>query len=158
VTGSERHTVDGTSAIARDLPLSTRRAGGRRVDLSQRGAGLACCLLYGLLMVTTLALSDGGVVVSYCQLPLSKDPAAVRGVFFDVRSEGPAVRLTALTGAAEPGRNAGDPYGDKLVPVTVYAGRWEGSGAGREKEEASWRVVGAGVFQSRGKGTTRLAL
>jgi hypothetical protein len=126
--------------------------------LSQRGAGLACCLLYGLLMVTTLALSDGGVVVSYCQLPLSKDPAAVRGVFFDVRSEGPAVRLTALTGAAEPGRNAGDPYGDKLVPVTVYAGRWEGSGAGREKEEASWRVVGAGVFQSRGKGTTRLAL
>jgi hypothetical protein len=90
-------------------------------------------------MATTLALSDGDWVVS-----------GARGVFFDVRSEGPAVRLTALTGAAW--RNTGD----KLVPVTVYA--HEGSGAGQEADKAAWRVVGAGVFQNRGKGTTRLAL
>ena len=67
------------------------------------------------------------------------------GVFFDVRSEGPPVRITALTGGCY--------YGDR--PVTVYA-REEGAGAGKETERGAWREVGAGVWKN--KQSTRLAL
>eukprot|EP01045_Picozoa_sp_COSAG04_P019380 COSAG04_NODE_1876_length_5329_cov_70.433078_3_plen_372_part_00 len=58
------------------------------------------------------------------------------GVYFDVRSDGPAVTLTALTAC----RNGSD------QPATIYA--CEGSGAGREKDAGAWRQVGAGVLTS----------
>lgn len=68
-----------------------------------------------------------------------------RGVFFDVRSGGAPVRITALTGGA---------YGGDR-PVTVYA-REEGSGAGRETKRGSWREVGAGDWKQ--DQSTRLVL
>ena len=66
------------------------------------------------------------------------------GVYFDVRSDGPAVTLTALTGGAG--------GGDRQV--TIWA--CEGSGAGKQTERGAWRQVGAGTLKS--KQSTRLAL
>ena len=66
------------------------------------------------------------------------------GIFFDVRSDGPAVTLTALTG--------GGRYGD--AEVTIWA--CEGSGAGKETERGAWRQVGAGTLKKAK--STRLAL
>ena len=66
-----------------------------------------------------------------------------RGVYFDVRSDGPAVTLTALTGGG---------YGD--AAVTIWA--CEGSGAGKETERGAWRQVGAGTLKLMQ--STRLAL
>ena len=57
------------------------------------------------------------------------------GVYFDVRSNGPAVALTALSG----GGHSGD------AAVVIYA--CEGSGVGRETERGAWRVVGAGTLK-----------
>ena len=69
-----------------------------------------------------------------------------RGVFFDVRSAGPPVRITALAGGGAWGADR---------RVTVYA-REGGAGAGRETERGGWREVGAGVWKK--KQSTRLAL
>ena len=57
------------------------------------------------------------------------------GVYFDVRSNGPAVALTALSG----GGHCGD------AAVVIYA--CEGSGVGWETERGAWRVVGAGTLK-----------
>ena len=83
---------------------------------------------------TTLATSDSPETSSFSN----------RGVYFDVRSDGPAVTLTALTG--------GGFMGD--APVTIWA--CEGSGAGKETERGAWRQVGAGTLKSHE--STRLAL
>eukprot|EP01045_Picozoa_sp_COSAG04_P018093 COSAG04_NODE_1648_length_6060_cov_2.273154_1_plen_209_part_10 len=72
---------------------------------------------------TTLATSPG---VSYL---------SAIGVYFDVRSNGSAVALTALSG----GGHSGD------AAVVIYA--CEGSGVGRETERGAWRVVGAGTLK-----------
>ena len=75
------------------------------------------------------------------------------GVYFDVRSNGPAVALTALSG----GGHCGD------AAVVIYA--CEGSGVGWETERGAWWVVGAGTLKDApGRETggreesTRLAL
>ena len=68
-----------------------------------------------------------------------------RGVYFDVRSDGPAVTLTALTGGG---------CTRDIVEVTIWA--CEGSGAGKETERGAWRQVGAGTLKK--KQSTRLAL
>ena len=80
-------------------------------------------LLLRSLCSTTLATSPG---VSYLN---------AIGVYFDVRSNGPAVALTALSG----GGHCGD------AAVVIYA--CEGSGVGRETERGAWRVVGAGTLK-----------
>ena len=72
---------------------------------------------------TTLATSPG---VSYL---------SAIGVYFDVRSNGPAVALTALSGDGHCCDAA----------VVIYA--CEGSGVGRETERGAWRVVGAGTLK-----------
>ena len=72
---------------------------------------------------TTLATSPG---VSYL---------SAIGVYFDVRSNGSAVALTALSG----GGHCGD------AAVVIYA--CEGSGVGWETERGAWRVVGAGTLK-----------
>ena len=72
-----------------------------------------------------------------------KSSSCNRGVYFDVRSEGPALTLTALSGAD------GTP-----AQVSVWA--CEGSGAGRETARAAWRQVGAGTLNANQ--STRLAL
>ena len=72
------------------------------------------------------------------------------GVYFDVRSNGPAVALTALSGDGHCCDAA----------VVIYA--CEGSGVGRETERGAWRVVGAGTLKDASayghEKTTRLAL
>ena len=87
---------------------------------------------------TTLATSPGA---SY---------SSAIGVYFDVRSNGPAVALTALSG----GGHCGD------AAVVIYA--CEGSGVGRETERGAWRVVGAGTLKDASRigheKSTRLAL
>ena len=60
------------------------------------------------------------------------------GVYFDVRSNGPAVALTALSG------DGSDNNGHDAA-VVIYA--CEGSGVGRETERGAWRVVGAGTLK-----------
>eukprot|EP01045_Picozoa_sp_COSAG04_P003386 COSAG04_NODE_137_length_23739_cov_18.665764_14_plen_593_part_00 len=67
------------------------------------------------------------------------------GVYFDVRSDGPAVTLTALTGGA-------NYNGDRQV--TIWA--CEGEGAGKETERGAWRQVGAGTLKTQK--STRVAL
>ena len=57
------------------------------------------------------------------------------GVYFDVRSNGPAVALTALSGDGHCCDAA----------VVIYA--CEGSGVGWETERGAWRVVGAGTLK-----------
>ena len=66
------------------------------------------------------------------------------GVYFDVRSDGPAVTLAALTGGGL----------GHYREVTIWA--CEGSGAGKETERGAWRQVGAGTLKE--KQSTRLAL
>ena len=85
-------------------------------------------------MATTLATSDSP----------EASGSSYKGVYFDVRSDGPAVTLTALTGGGQ--------YGDR--EVTIWA--CEGSGAGKETERGAWRQVGAGTLKERQ--STRLAL
>ena len=67
--------------------------------------------------------------------PCAYPPRTAFGVYFDVRSNGPAVALTALSG----GGHCGD------AAVVIYA--CEGSGVGRETERGAWRVVGAGTLK-----------
>ena len=76
--------------------------------------------------------------------PCAYPPRTAFGVYFDVRSNGPAVTLTALTGGGKLGDAA----------VTIWA--CEGSGAGKETERGAWRQVGAGTLKKRK--STRLAL
>ena len=83
----------------------------------------------------TLATSDSPETTLFSNL----------GVYFDVRSDGPAVTLTALTGG-------GSVHGD--AAVTIWA--CEGSGAGKETERGAWRQVGAGTLKQ--KQSTRVAL
>ena len=93
-------------------------------------------------MAATLATSLSPEVASCCAC----------GVYFDVRSDGPALRLTALSGGKAYGgwgSGGGDDAG-----VRVYA--CEGSSAGRETERGAWRQVGAGTLKK--KQSTRLAL
>ena len=72
-----------------------------------------------------------------CKLATSPGASysSATGVYFDVRSNGPAVALTALSG----GGHCGD------AAVVIYA--CEGSGVGRETERGAWRVVGAGTLK-----------
>ena len=72
-----------------------------------------------------------------CKLATSPGASysSATGVYFDVRSNGPAVTLTALSG--------GGNYCD--AAVVIYA--CEGSGVGRETERGAWRVVGAGTLK-----------
>eukprot|EP01045_Picozoa_sp_COSAG04_P004560 COSAG04_NODE_200_length_20490_cov_33.582021_1_plen_3559_part_10 len=84
--------------------------------------------------LAALATSDSPERSGKCQ----------RGVRFDVRSDGPAVRLTALIGGAY----GGDRH------VTIYS--CEGPGTARQTERAAWREVGAGALTK--DQSTRLAL
>jgi len=72
-----------------------------------------------------------------CKLATSPGASysSATGVYFDVRSNGPTVTLTALSG--------GGNYCD--AAVVIYA--CEGSGVGRETERGAWRVVGAGTLK-----------
>jgi len=87
-----------------------------------------------------------------CKLATSPGASysSATGVYFDVRSNGPAVTLTALSG--------GGNYCD--AAVVIYA--CEGSGVGRETERGAWRVVGAGTLRDASayghEKSTRLAL
>ena len=92
-------------------------------------------------MATTLATSDSP----------EKSSSSNKGVYFDVRSDGPALRLTALSGGKAYG-GWGSAGGDD-AGVRVYA--CEGSSAGQETERGAWRQVGAGRLK---KESTRLAL
>ena len=87
-----------------------------------------------------------------CKLATSPGASysSATGVYFDVRSNGPAVTLTALSG--------GGNYCD--AAVVIYA--CEGSGVGRETERGAWWVVGAGTLRDASayghEKSTRLAL
>ena len=72
-----------------------------------------------------------------CKLATSPGASysSATGVYFDVRSNGPAVALTALSGDGHCCDAA----------VVIYA--CEGSGVGRETERGAWRVVGAGTLK-----------
>ena len=72
-----------------------------------------------------------------CKLATSPGASysSATGVYFDVRSNGSAVALTALSG----GGHCGD------AAVVIYA--CEGSGVGWETERGAWRVVGAGTLK-----------
>ena len=87
-----------------------------------------------------------------CKLATSPGASysSATGVYFDVRSNGPTVALTALSG----GGHSGD------AAVVIYA--CEGSGVGWETERGAWRVVGAGTLRDASayghEKSTRLAL
>ena len=90
-----------------------------------------------------------------CKLATSPGASysSATGVYFDVRSNGPAVALTALSG------DGSDNNGHDAA-VVIYA--CEGSGVGRETERGAWRVVGVGTLRDASayghEKSTRLAL
>ena len=69
------------------------------------------------------------------------------GVWFDVQSEGPPLRITAILAAC---------VYDSCA-VVVY-GSEEGSGVGKERERGAWGQLAAGTLQDKSKGTTRMVL
>ena len=89
---------------------------------------------------------------------------SARGVFFDVRSDGPAVRITAFTGGGAGGSaqmEMDDLAADFAKPTHVRIFACEGSSKGVEwRGGEMWREVAAGVLQRAEEGCTgtRLAL
>ena len=72
------------------------------------------------------------------------------GVWFDVQSEGPSLRITAILAACYGAFGSGS-------EVVVHALE-EGSGVGKERERGAWPQVAAGTLQDYTKGSTRLVL
>ena len=74
-----------------------------------------------------------------------------RGVWFDVQSEGPPLRITAIHAACT--WSAFSSGG-----AVVLYGSEEGSGVGKERERGAWGQLAAGTLQHFSKGATRLVL
>ena len=83
--------------------------------------------------------------------PVQNIPGYVsHGVWFDVQSEGPPLRITAILAAC------GDLYGGSGA-VVLY-GSEEGSGVGKERERGAWGQLAAGTLRRYQRGATRLVL
>ena len=78
--------------------------------------------------------------------------AGSNGVWFDVQSEGPPLRITAILAAC------GRFHGTYSSGAVVLYGSEEGSGVGKERERGAWGQLAAGTLQHRSKGATRLVL
>ena len=94
-------------------------------------------------LVTTTPSSTGATTLATSRSP-EASTASHCGVYFDVRSEGPAVRLTAISGGGH----------ERDRRVTIYV--CDGSSSGRETSRGAWREVGAGTLN--GDRSTRVAL
>ena len=79
---------------------------------------------------------------------LSRIPHSSRGVWFDVQSEGPPLRITAILAACS----------DFVSGQVVVYGSEEGSGVGKERERGAWGQLAVGTLQDCSKGATRLVL